>query len=186
MHGPRAVILLLFVVAMALGGAPSVAAQDATAEATPGGPSEGYPIAIHEGTCDSPGAEPAWQLDDAVSVGVDEDEPEVLGSEAIRNVTQASGAIDVTLDDLGGSDYIVAVHASPDAFGTLAACGQVAGIKEDGKLIVALIAVGDAAVYGIAILDQDDAGVLELGDDQTYLTVYVIPPSNDEEATPAA
>jgi hypothetical protein len=174
----RFLAVLLFVLATVLGGASSIAAQDATTEATPGGPSAGYPIAIHEGTCDNPTAEPAWQIDDAVAVGVDQEEPEVVASEPIRTVTESSGDLDVKLDDLAGTEHIVAVHASSEEFGTLAACGPIGGIKDDGKLVIALTAVGDSGVYGVAILEEND--------DQTTLTVYVVPPSNDEEATPAA
>lgn len=158
----------------------------AAQEATPGGPSEGYPVAIHEGTCDAPGAEAAWQIDDALSIGVNEDEPNVIGLALTRTVTSASGALDFTLDSVAGSDYVVAVHASPDEFGTVVACGQIAGIKVDGKLVIALIPVGESEVNGIAILDEDDEGFLGLDEDQTHLTAYIVVPGDDDQATPTA
>ena len=160
-----------------LGLVKTATAQDSTVEATPGGPSEGYPIAIHEGTCNNPVAEPAWQIDDAVSIGVDQEEPEVIGLQASRVVTEATGTVDVSLDDLGGSEHVVAVHASPDEFGTLVACGHIAGIKDDGQLVIALAPVGESEVSGIAVLQEDG--------DQTELTVYVVPPSDEAEGTPA-
>jgi len=178
----RTFVSALFVLALTLGGVTAVAAQDAT----PTGPSEGYPVAIHEGTCDDPTAEPAWQVDPAVTVGVDQDDPEIIGTSVTSNVSTSSSAIDVSLDDLGGSDHIVAIHASSEEFGTLVACGQVAGVKDDEKLVVALTPVGDSGVYGIAILDEDEAGFFDLGEDQTQLTVYVIPPTDDSAATPVA
>jgi hypothetical protein len=166
--------------------APAAMAQESTVEATPGGPSEGYPVAIHEGTCDNPSAEPAWQLDDALSIGVGQEDPEVVGAEVTRPVAATSGALDVSFDDLTGSEYVVAVHASPDEFGTLAACGGIAGIVEDGKLVIALAPVGASGVSGVAILDRDDAGFLDLGEDQTQLSAYIVVPGDEDEATPVS
>jgi len=160
-------------------------AQEATVEATPGGPSEGYPVAIHEGTCDEPTMEPAWELGDAVSVGVEQDEPEVIGPALTRTITGVSSDVDFSLDSVADTDYVIAVHASPQDQGTLVACGQIAGIKVEGQLVVALAPVGDSEVTGIAILDEDEAGVLDLAEGQTRVTVYAVAPG-DDEATPVA
>ena len=62
--------------------------------------------------------------------------------------------------------------------GQLVACGQIAGIREEGKLVVALAEVGDSAASGIAILEE--------ADDRVELTVYIIVPSDEDVATPAA
>lgn len=164
----------------------STALIGAAQEATPGGPSEGYPVALHEGSCTEPVAEAAWQLDNAVSIGVDQDEPEVVGPALTRTVTSTSSAVDFNLDSVADSSYVIAVHASPDEFGTIVACGQIAGIKVDGKLVVALVPMGDSQVNGIAILDEDNGGVLGLGEDQTQITVYITVPDDDGEATPVA
>ena len=161
---------------------PAAMAQDAPAEATPGGPSEGYPVAIHEGTCASPTAEPAWTMDNALSVGVDEKDPEVIGSEQTRVITESSKKLDVKLDDLSKTQHVVAVHASPDDYGTIVACGEIAGILKDGKLVIALVPVDDSGVFGVAILDRDDKKFLDLGKDQTQVTVYVVAPDNEAEA----
>ncbi len=186
MHVRRNLVTSVFAIVAALLIAPAALAQDATVEATPGGPSEGYPVAIHEGSCTDPQAEPAGQLDDAISVGVDQDDPEVVGNELTRPVTDTSGALDVNMDDLSGTQHVIAVHASPDEFGTLVACGEIAGIVEDGKLVVALAPVGDSGVSGIAILDRDDAGFLDLGEDQTQVTVYIVVPGDEDEGTPVS
>ena len=162
-----------------------VVAQDSTPEATPHGPSEGYPVAIHEGTCDDLVASPAWQLDNAVAVGASED-AEVIGPEADATVVSAVGTIDSTLDDLGGGTFAIAVHASPDDFDTVIACGQVAGAKTEGKLVVALVPVEESTFAGVAIFDEDDAGILDLGEDQTHVTVYGFEERLAEPATPAA
>ena len=176
----------LFGIALAFLLAPAAIAQDATVEATPGGPSEGYPVAIHEGSCTDPVAEPAWQLDDALSVGVDQDDPDVVGSEMTRPVTDTEGTLDVNFDDLTGTEHVIAVHASKDQFGTLVACGGIAGITEDGKLVIALAPVGDSGVSGIAIVDRDDAGLFDLGEDQTKVTVYIVVPGDEDEGTPVS
>ncbi len=59
-------------------------------------------------------------------------------------------------------------------YATIVACGAIVGAKQDAKLIVALTAVGDAKVAGIAILDEDTSGVLGIGKDQVQITVYVV------------
>ena len=164
----------------------SAASQEATADATPGGPSEGYPVSIHEGTCDNPTAEVAWEIGDAVSVGVNEDEPDVIGSSVTRPVAEVSKDLDFKLDSVAESDHVIAVHASRDDMGTLVACGEIAGIRVDGKLVVALAPVGDSQVSGIAILDEDTGGILGLGGDKTRVTAYLVVPNEEDAATPDA
>lgn len=169
-------LMLVTIALMGVGLTAAVSAQDATPEASPAPtPSEGYPVAIHQGSCDEPVASPAWQLDNAISVGSgdEESEPEVVGPEITTTVSQTSGAIDFVLDDLAAENHVVAVHASDEEFGTIVACGQVAGIKDDGKVVVALTPVGESTVAGIAIFDEDNAGMFDLGEDQTQVTVYV-------------
>jgi len=69
---------------------------------------------------------------------------------------------------------------------TIDACGAIVGPKQDGKLVVALTAVGDSKVSGIAILDEDNSGVLGLGRDQVQVTVYLVDQASGSSATPAA
>ncbi len=169
-------LMLVTLALMGVGLTASVSAQQATPQASPAPtPSEGYPVAIHQGTCDNPGSEAAWQLDNAIAVGAgdEESEPEVVGPEITTTVSQTSGAIDFVLNDLAAEEHVVAVHASDEEFGTIVACGQVAGIKDDGKVVVALAPVGESTVAGIAIFDEDNAGMFDLEEDQTQVTVYV-------------
>lgn len=182
----RPVAAVFFLAILFASTAGSGSAQEATADATPGGPSEGYPVAIHEGTCEEPTTEPAWEIGDAVSIGVDQDEPDIVGPALTRTITVAGSDLDFTLDSVADSSYVIAVHASPDDQQTLVACGQIAGIRVDGKLVVALVPIGESEVTGIAILDEDNAGVLDLGDDQTRVTVYVTVPGDEEDGTPVA
>ena len=155
-------------------------AQEATPGATPGGPSEGFPVAVHEGTCDNPTAEPLFDLGNAVAPGTGEDEPETVGQQTGAIVLQTDGTIDATLDDLGNAPHVVAVHQSPEEYDTIIACGEIAGIKTDGRLVVALAPVGDSTTVGVAVFNEDESGVLGLGEDQVQGTVYVFDTQTSE------
>jgi hypothetical protein len=168
----------LFAAVLVLLVSASAAAQNATPTDI-GAPSEGYPVAIHEGSCEEPTEEPAWQMEEtAVSIGVDQEEPTVVGEAVTRPVFETTGTLDVSFDDLAGSAHVIAVHASADDFGTVVACGAIAGIEVDGQLVVALVPAGDSDVSGVAMITRDD--------DQTQVTVYIIEPEKSGEATPAA
>ena len=149
-------------------------AQDASPIATPGGPSDGYPVAIHEGTCDSLTAQPNYEIDNAVTFGADDDDVETVGdADAVPMVLSASATVDEKLNDLADNGNAIAVHASADDYDTIVACGNIAGIKNDGKIVVAMNSVDDETVVGVAILDEDTSGVLGLGDEQVKATVYL-------------
>ena len=152
-------------------------AQDATPAATPGGPPEGYPVAIHQGSCDDLTAEPVQQFDNAVATS-DGDEQQVVGKSQSSILLETSGEVDLTFDDLGNDLYSVAVHASPDAYDTIVACGQISGVIHDEKLVVALLATEGSTTFGVAILEE--------GDDRTEVTVYVFTTSSSDIATPGA
>ncbi|HEU0165651.1 MAG TPA: hypothetical protein VFQ54_11460 [Thermomicrobiales bacterium] len=161
----------------------AVAADDATP--TPLA-AAGYPVAIHEGTCASPTAQPAYEIDNTTIVGSGSDPSDTIGGTVNQPVLEASATVKAKLDDVASQPHVIAVHASPTDYNTLIACGQVAGTKEDGKLVVALIPVNGSGVSGVAILDEDTSGVLGLGDDQIKATVYLIAPSQPGEATPSS
>lgn len=186
MRLPRSLTTLFFVFSLSMLSAGAVAAQGATTGATPGGPSEGHPVTIHEGTCANPTAEPAFDIGNANGVGVDQDNPEALGQQAGAPVLQASGKADIKLDDLGNQLYVLAVHASPDDYATIVACGQIAGIKADGKVVIALAPVGSATVVGISTFDSDSSGALGLGSDQIQVTAYIFDTASTTMATPVA
>ncbi len=156
----------------------STIAQEATPEATAVVPSDGYPVAIHQGTCEEPVAEPAWLFDNAVQPGTRDDDngdaDNVVGTTTTTAVvSETSMTIDFQLEDLANDGHVVAVHASSDEFGTILACGQIAGLVDDGRLIVPLTPVDDGTVVGIAVIDEDESGFFDLSDDQTQVTVYV-------------
>jgi hypothetical protein len=157
-------------------------AQEGTPIATPGGPSEGYPVAIHQGTCADLTAEAAFEIGDAVTFGLEgegaEGEVQTVGSgEALPLLLQASGTVDSTLEDLGSQGHAVAVHASQDEYETIVACGDIAGIINGGRLAIALAPVDGSSVVGVAILE---------GEDQLEATVYVFDTQNAGGPTPEA
>lgn len=133
--------------------------QQATAQAQ-----LNYPVAIHQGTCQAPTAQPAYELGNAAPYGEGVDGAEVLGTSATSPVLVVNGSADASLEDIVNGTHVIAVHASPEAFGTIIACGGVAGTLADGQLIVALQPVGDSTLSGLAILEEGD---------ETNITVYL-------------
>ena len=158
--------------------AAGIAAQDATP--APALAPAGYPVSIHAGTCDDPTAQPIGPTLDTEVVG--RDGGERVGTAGSPPVLSASGTVDHSLDELTAAPHVVAVHASADAYGTIVACGEIAGYAEDGRLVFALRSVGGAEVSGIAVLDDDPSFLDEvlrerdLGGGKLTLTVLVIPP----------
>lgn len=166
----------------------SAIAQEASPGATPTGPSEGYPVAIHQGTCDDLTEQPKFTMDNANTIGADSDngdDIETVGNgPAIPMVMSVSGKIDSTLDDLANDINAIVVHKSADEYDQIVACGNIAGVKDDGKVVVALNSQNDSSIVGIAIVNQDNSGVLDLGDDQVGVTVYVFDTQDTGDATP--
>lgn len=181
----KSVVLGALVIAPGLFMGGSALAQDSSPAATAGGPSEGYPVAIHAGSCDDLTAQPNFEIANAVTFGVDDDDVETIGTAGSEPaILSASATIDDSLNDLANDGNAVAVHASADDYDTVIACGTIAGIKDDGKLVIALNSTDDATVVGIAILDEDNSGVLGLGDDQVKATVYLFDTAESDSATP--
>lgn len=147
---------------------------------TPGGPSAGYPVAIHEGTCATPNPNVAWDLGDAIGVGVNEvstPNASSLGTVDGPPILVIAATIDVKLDDLGNEPHIIAVRASTmDA--TIVACGSIGGLKTDGTLATSLVSTSGSTVVGVAILEETG--------DQTNVTVYVFDAASTPGGTPAA
>ena len=172
----------LFAAVLLLGSSSAIASQ-----ATPAaGDSTGgnYPVAIHQGTCEMPTAQPAYQLDNTTPFGADQPDATVLGTPTGVPVLTSKGSIDATLEDVANGGNVLAIHASPEMFGTIIACGQIAGPNIDGKLTIALQPVGDSTVTGVAILGEDSTGLLGLGKDQIAVTVYVVETAANSPADP--
>ncbi len=141
-------------------------------------------LAIHGGTRQSPTAQPAWEV--ANSNQITADSSNTVCGENGTPLSEATGKVGVKLDDLGNQPYVIAVHASAKDYAKIVACGAIVGPKQDAKLIVALTAVGDAKVAGIAILDEDTSGVLGIGKDQVQVIVYLVNQDAAASGTPAA
>lgn len=176
----RALIATLAAASLLVTGLAVSAAQEATP--TPASSDQpSYPVSIHAGTCDNLTAQPIGPTLDTGIAGIDGGEP--AGISEAGPVLAASGTIDQSMDDLTGTPHVVAVHASPDDYGTVVACGEIAGYVEDGRLVFALRSVDGSDVSGIAILDDNPSFLsdilaeidIELGSSELSLTVLVIP-----------
>lgn len=163
--------------ALLTGGA--VAQDTASPEAAQGGPSEGYSVMIHQGSCADYNAESAFDLGQAVTYGVSTDEgedqePTVIG--AADGVTTTlfgvSSNVDMALEDIGNDGHVIVAHAGD----TAVACGQIAGVVDDDELAMALTPVEGGSVVGVAILSDNDGG--------TEAKVYLFDTSDAEQTAP--
>ncbi len=140
-----------------------------------------YPVSIHAGTCDNVTAQPIGPTLDTEVAGLDGGER--IGISDETPALAASGTVERSMDDLTGTPHVVAVHASPETYGTVVACGEIAGYVDDGRLVFALRSVDGSDVSGIAILDDNPSFLsdlladldLDLGRHELSLTVLVIP-----------
>lgn len=159
-----------------------VLAQDATAVATPGGPPQGFPVAIHQGSCGDLTPDPAYEVGDAVTFGTtNENEPDTIGAEGgvTTVLLGVSADVDSDLNSLGSDGHAVVVHAGQDD-PTPIACGNIAGAVVDGQLAIAISPVEGSTVVGVALLEDNDG--------QTNVKVYLFDTSASDQtqATPAS
>jgi hypothetical protein len=176
MRRSRSALVAILSLALALLSSAAIA-QDATPGATPGGPSGGYPVAVHQGTCDNVTAQPAADIGNATAPGTDQGgDVETVGQQTGPILVVSQGTIDMSMDDLAAGS-VIAVHASSDDYETIVACGQIAGVKADDKLVVPLTPIGESTTVGVAILE---------GGDEVDATVYIFDTAMPIEATPAS
>jgi plastocyanin len=148
--------------ALALVGAASGAAQDDTSEAD----AVAHPAHVHVGSCADLDPNPTYPLDDVALV---DDEP--AGAASALPVAQSVTELDVALDDLLDDAYAINVHASADDLATYIACGDVGGalVELDGgdrQLAIGLAEQNDSGYAGVAVLT-------EAGADATTVTIYL-------------
>lgn len=160
----------------------NVLAQQASPAATPGGPSEGFPVAIHTGSCGDLSPDPAYEIGDAITFGTtNENEPETIGAEGgvTTVLLGVSADVDNDLASLGSDGHAVVVHAGPDD-PTPIACGNIAGAVVDGQLAIAIAPVEGSTVVGVALLEDNDG--------QTNVKVYLFDTAATDQgqATPAS
>ena len=148
-----------------LGGA---LAQNATAPAGTASPvpatTESFPVAIHQGTCANPTAEPAYKIGD-IRGFIDSNNQVIPRSQYMGTLTTppvlTSGVgIAPKLDDLlGSTPYVILVHKSADDYTTYIACGELGGPIVNDQLVLALRPLNDSGYYGLAILSRPGAAL---------------------------
>jgi len=125
-----------------------VAAQDAV--------DASHPSHIHVGSCTELDPNPEYPLADVAPVSADAD----LGA-----VEVGESSVDVSLDDLVATPFVINIHESTENVDNYIACGDVAGPVVDGTLIIGLKEQNDSGYSGVAVLTAGDAG--------TDVTVYL-------------
>ena len=178
MRFARSPIFGSIVLGLGLFAAAPIAAQESTPEATPGGPSGGFPVAVHQGNCENITEQPAADIGNATSPGTDEGgDVETVGQQTGPILVVSQGTIDMSMDELAAGN-VIAVHASSDDYATIVACGQIAGIRAEERLAIPLAPLGGSTTVGVAILE---------GGDEVDATVYLFDTAMPVEApaTPA-
>jgi hypothetical protein len=127
--------------------------------------------AIHLGTCEEPGADPAFVMGIVgPQTGDDGTEADEAGTQAQPStppVLTGGGTVEAELDDLleGGEAYALLVHRSADDLTAPLACAEIAGVVTNGQLLLALRPLDRSDYAGVAVLAAADAG----GTDGTVL-----------------
>lgn len=171
-------IAFVAIVSMLSFGWASGLGQEATPTPEPGAAmGVEYPVAIHEGTCEMPTAEPLFDLNSTTVVGSDNAEAELVGEMPGPPALISTGTVDLPLTDIASAPHVVALHESADAYDTLVACGTIAGTVDEGTLVITLQPVMDSGVNGVAIFTEDG--------ESTNVQIYVISP-DAMPATPGA
>lgn len=124
---------------------------------------EAYPVAIHQGTCANPTAEPAYQIGDLRGF-IDQNNQVIPQANFQGQPTSAlltSGiGIAPKLDDLlGSTPYVILVHRSAQAYATYLACGAIGGPVVNDQLVVALRPLHGSDLAGVAILTRAKTGL---------------------------
>lgn len=170
---------------LALGGAGLSLAQETTTTV------ESHPEHIHAGTCAELDPNPAAPLNNLLPIGVDPDNPEesMQDLESVGVLTASpifyadNEDVDFKWDDMLASSHAINVHKSDQEIDQYIACGDIGGTPvDDGeKLVIALHPQNDSGYTGIAILEKDDDGNVDV-------EVYLAAPMSENApvATPAA
>jgi hypothetical protein len=124
---------------------------------------ETYPVAIHQGTCAKPTAEPAYKIGDLRGF-IDQTNQVIPQANFQGQPTSAlltSGiGIAPKLDDLlGSTPYVILVHKSAQAYATYLACGAIGGPVVNDQLVVALRPLNGLDLAGVAILTRAKTGL---------------------------
>lgn len=157
-------------------GAAGVAlAQDDEAPVTPSRPAH-----IHSGDCtnfDPNPVAPLTNLEPRLN-----DDAEDNNTQGILTATlvlySESDEIELSFeDDVLATSHSIVVHESEENIQNYIACGDIGGVVVDDELVIALHPLNDSGFHGIAVLDADDNGEVDV-------EVYLAEPAGD--AVPAA
>ncbi len=169
---------LVLIGAMALGGAGLVVAQDDAAA-----PDVSHPSHIHAGTCDDLDPNPAAPLNYVEPRLSDSDDEEANQPEGVLTAARVlyadSEEVDLSWDDMMATSHAINVHLSDEEISTYIACGDIGGIVVDDQLTIALGPQNDSGYHGIAILEKDEEGNVDV-------EVYLAEPVTESDATPVS
>lgn len=139
----------------------------ATPGASPAPISAEHPVAVHQGACPQPEAEPVGDPVNAQTFGSTAEEAEQVGSSSFPAALTAEITLDSPLDEVTGVPHAIAIHQDPSQFGTIIACGDIAGSVVENTMIVPIRPVNQGTVAGTATIQEEDGSVT--------ITVYVVP-----------
>jgi hypothetical protein len=166
--------ILALVLGLGLSAAGSVAvAQQATPPtspdpgASPAPVAQEYPVAVHQGTCPQPEAEPVGDPVNAQVFGSTAEEAESAGTSEFPPALTAEITLDSPLTEVTDVPHVVAIHQSPDEFGMVIACGDIAGSVVENVLIAPIRPVNQGTVAGTATIQEEDGSLT--------ITVYIVP-----------
>jgi len=126
-----------------------------------------YPVSVHQGTCPQPEAEPVGDPVNAQVFGSTAEEGQPLGTSELPPALTAEIALDSPLTEVTDVPHVVAIHQSPDEFGMVIACGDIAGTAVENVLIIPIRPVNQGTVAGTATVQEEDGSLT--------ITVYVVP-----------
>lgn len=142
-----------------------------------------HAVALHAGTCQDLDPNPVHDLGTSTPAGgdvtgalPDEEQQSIIGFQGAMPVAVVNATIGATFGDVFTDDppHSVVVHAGSQPGENPVACGELGGVEDDGRIIVALLPLDDSRFAGVGVFDEDDAGFLGLGDDEVHVTVYIL------------
>jgi hypothetical protein len=148
-------------------------AQQSTPETTPDPASspapvsQEFPVSVHQGACPQPEAEPVGDPVNAQVFGSAAEGAEPVGTSEFPPALSAEIALDSPLDEVTSVPHVIAIHNSPEQFGMVIACGDIAGSVVEGVLIVPIRPVNQGTVAGTATVQEEEGSLT--------ITVYVVP-----------
>jgi hypothetical protein len=175
---------------------------------------QGYPVAIHSGVCEDFTSEPMYDIGDFVETNVYAEGQQEAGDMEgdIPSEAENLGPVYVLQDEVPAFEgnileeenpRVVAVHESPEQFGTVIACGQILNVEQDDNVVVFLHPVGasnhvgylnlgqeggeaDGYLWLMQMYDMHEAAEADIDEGATPAPVATPAPQEEEEATPVA